>query len=245
MLPLRRVQVQSPVGKFLVLHGVAKKMTEHSHQGQLGWALWQTVLPRPLDWGAVTVNHENMFSMRCICLPVGKGGMSSCLCHFLVDGLWYTAHSGLMLSQQQNCFLSCLPLWGGFLDQEEVILLFAPPPPPSLPTQLLPRPCWLTSVCILQSAERAPDSGPYISSSIGSAQFLPIDFWWLGFLPLTWSLPREHSPVLSFFLITLSTICSLTHFCCRKWISVSSGLDLCCSWLYLPHWRCLTFIFVR
>ena len=90
-----------------------------------------------------------------------------------------------------------------------------------------------------------PDSGPYISSSIGSAQFLPIDFWWLSFLPLTWSLPREHSPVLSFFLIALTTICSLTHFCCRKLISMRSGLDLCCSWLYLPHWRCLIFIFVR
>ena len=68
----------------------------------------------------------------------------------------------------------------------------------------------------------------------------------------TWSLPREpvpdhssHPSPSSFFLIALTTICSLTHLCCGKLISVRSGLDLCCSSLYLPHWRCLTFIFVR
>ena len=68
----------------------------------------------------------------------------------------------------------------------------------------------------------------------------------------TWSLPREpvpdhssHPSPSSFFLIALTTICSLTHLCCGKLISVRSGLDLCCSSLYLPHRRCLTFIFVQ
>lgn len=77
---------------------------------------------------------------------------------------------------RQCCFRSRLPLWGGFLGQEEEILFLVPPTLISLPTQLQPRPHWLTFASILQSAEHAPDSGPYISSSVGSAQFLPIDF---------------------------------------------------------------------
>ena len=97
--------------RFLVLQGMAKKREGQlmnsgglsSHQGQLGWGLWLMVLPGPHDWEAVTVYHVNMFPMRCICLPVGKGGMSFCLpllggWPLIHSTFWFNAYSTMLFS---------------------------------------------------------------------------------------------------------------------------------------------------
>lgn len=84
------------------------------------WQKWCS----PLNLELVIVSLENMYGMGCICFAIWKGEMSSCLCHLFVDSLWHTTHSGLMLMQWSNYFLSLLPLWRDFLDWEDIFFFF-------------------------------------------------------------------------------------------------------------------------
>lgn len=138
--------------EFLVLQGTARKREGHlvnsgglsSHQGQLdeGCDKWccQVLLIQKQS-----VYHANMFSMRCICLPVGKGGMSFCL---PLLGGWPLIHSTFWFNAYSTMKLfSFLPAFvGRFSGSEGGDFVFSSPYP-YFPSYSAPATATLADLC--------------------------------------------------------------------------------------------------